>query len=414
MANTTQTPSPFYLGNLLRTHGLQQNKLVQYLKADGQFIMSPTTLNKLIREGRFPQSAIDNRDEFDDVIKAYLIDHGVSRKDADLIWDNGTHQKPKVDKVAIEDRVRNQLNRDNAKSDTFITPELTMLSQKTLRHFGLHKQPFENEVNEPDDLFMDEQQYLAREKMIAATLTPSILALIAESGAGKTHVVMTYREYLRQNEPNVIVIEPKVSNKKSLHESTIMFAMARTLDIKLPPDAEQRAWVAQNALEEGINSGFRYVLLIEEAHLLKEDVLRMLKSFSEWKTGFSRMLSIILIGQNELTANLAPTKKSVREFSRRCTVVGLYPLGDSLPRYLAHKFERAGCSMEQVFTDCGLEALRQKLTHKRSMGNMQRDELVDMSYALNVNCWTSQAMEKAAEVGDRINKELIEELKIVV
>ena len=87
------------------------------------------------------------------------------------------------------------------------------------------------------------------------------------------------------------------------------------------------------------------------------------------------------------------------------------PWGDALERYLAHKFERAGSQLDKVFTPCGLTALRNTFIHKRSLGHLQGDDIIDMSYALNVNSYVSHAMEKAAEVDDMLTGEFINELK---
>lgn len=408
---TTQSQPPFYLGNLLRESKGSQIGMQLVFKEDGRWSLTDSGLNRLIIKRHFTRAMEKNRPAFDALVKSYLTSNGISAADAERVWEDGSRYVPQLNRKSVQDRVKKILAREIQESEEFTLPELTMLSQKALRHFGFKKDPFINEVNQAEDLFLDEQQHYVREQMIAATLTPSILALIAESGAGKSHVVMAYYEYLREREPNVVVVEPKVVDKKKLNDTTLLFAIARTLHITLPSDPEQRIWVVQEAMQDGIRSGYRYVLLIEEAHLVHDDVLKLLKVFSEWKSGFNRMMTIILVGQTELKDKLASHKANIREFSKRCTIVGLYPLGDALPRYLSHKMERAGSHIDKVFTPCGLTALRDALMHKRSFGQLRGDDVIDMSHALSVNSYVSNAMEKATEVDDKVTAELINTLK---
>lgn len=52
------------------------------------------------------------------------------------------------------------------------------------------------------------------------------------------------------------------------------------------------------ALKNSYESGYRHVLIIEEAHCLPIATLKHLKRLRELETGFTKLLSIILIGQS--------------------------------------------------------------------------------------------------------------------
>ncbi|EBA1658102.1 hypothetical protein HW82_27600, partial [Salmonella enterica] len=107
-----------------------------------------------------------------------------------------------------------------------------------------------------------------------------------------------------------------------------------------------------------------HVLIIEEAHSLPVPTLKHLKRFLELEHGFKRLLSIILIGQQELRDKLSERSASVREVVQRCEMVRLEPLGDDLEAFLAFKFERAGRKVSEFIDESGIQAIRDKMTVK--------------------------------------------------
>ncbi|NRA56271.1 MAG: AAA family ATPase [Gammaproteobacteria bacterium] len=296
----------------------------------------------------------------------------------------------------------------------FEQPEPQMLNQKTMRHFNLTRHPFENEIRAEADLFMSAPQVLLREAMVQASLGGSILAITGECGAGKTEVRKGYLEYIRRNHPEIQVCEPMVINKKRLTTEMIFDALAEELQIaNMPSSLERRARKVEGVLRRSVKAGNRHVLIIEEAHDLTNDVVKYLKRIWELSDGFNRLISIILIGQPELEIKLAPSNYEVREFSRRCNVMKVYPLGNSITEYIAHKFQRCNVNYLNVIEPAAIAALQQRMQAKISYGMASKaNEHQDMSYPLIVNNWLVIAMNLAAELGEsKVSSEIIAEIK---
>ena len=86
--------------------------------------------------------------------------------------------------------------------------------------------------------------------------------------------------------------------------------------------------------------------------------LRHLKRFVELEDGFSRLLSVILLGQNELAEKLDPRDPSVREVVQRCEIITLPPLGEHLEDYLRFRLRRFSVDLSKIVTADGLQAAR--------------------------------------------------------
>ncbi len=139
-------------------------------------------------------------------------------------------------------------------------------------------------------------------------------------------------------------------------------------------------------------------MIIEEAHSLPIPTLKHLKRFFELKgdDGYSRLLSVGLIGQPELAIKLSEADPRVREVVQHCEIATLYPLGESLNSYLTYCFKRVNRSLSDVMTGEAVEALRHKLT------NHSRSRTTSMLYTLAVNNMLIAAMNLAVEVGEKI------------
>ena len=79
---------------------------------------------------------------------------------------------------------------------------------------------------------------------------------------------------------------------------------------------EAKARQAQKMLAESSRAGNSHVLVIEEAHDLSIQTLKVLKRFWELEDGFKRLLAIILIGQPELKLRLDQMRLLVKEVTR--------------------------------------------------------------------------------------------------
>ncbi len=278
-----------------------------------------------------------------------------------------------------------------------------MLAQSTLKHFRLFRNPFMDDVRCVDDVFMSNETRYVLHAMRDAAQSQGIVAIVADSGAGKTTLRRMLIEELR-NEGKVSVIMPSIIDKSRVTAAGLCEAIIADISDETPKRSlEAKARQVERLLRDASRSGHQHVMIIEEAHDLTIPTLRYLKRFWELEDGFTKLLGIILIGQTELGLKLQEHRNSqARELIRRCIKIELGPLTEDLGEYLDHKFARVGADLGKVLEPDALDAIQQRLRRKEN-GNVVSDV-----YPLAVNNLLIEVMNHAADLGDeRVSAELV-------
>lgn len=348
---------------------------------------APSTLSIALNHGKLPK-----RRDFRGEVEGYLKGRGVP---TDGIWEEvaassqGYRPEPTLQDVGSE-------------------PERTMLAQSTLKYFRLFRDPFDEPLS-PEDVYLSPGVRFILEAMRHAVRTHDIVAIIGDSGSGKSVARRLLVSELARNQ-EVAVICPRLLDKGAITPSTLADAVIADISGESPrrsPEAKARQ---VERLLGGGPSGTRNVILIEEAHELSIQALKLLKRFWEFgdNGGFGRSVGIILIGQTELRYKLDERRyPEAREFIRRCTQVEVEPLGNDLAGYIAFRFKRAGGDLERVLAPGAVDALRRRLTYiRRNAG-----PAVSMALPLAVNNLLARAMNTAESLGlERVTAELVEEM----
>jgi type II secretory pathway predicted ATPase ExeA len=408
--------SHFYIANIMYDFNLAQTALAKFIEDEVGFKINASSLNKYLLRRRSIIKYDDNKAIITCAINKFLAANDIPQTLISKIWDDG---EPRGFAEASKDAMRMRVLRELKKSQQekqkpeLTQPEPEMLTQKARMHFKVSKDPFVNEINSADDLFLHDAQRFAREQMLHSISSGTMMALIGESGAGKTQVRRSFYHIVGRDEEKMIIIEPQTIDKKDMTPSLILAAIVDELGIEgVPQNREKAARYIQKHLRAMSEQGYKFALVFEEAHDLPERVLKFLKRMWEWENGFSKLLSMILIGQNELKENLSSIKLNVREFSRRCHQVELPPLADSMPEYLSHKLERAGQSIGNVITPEGVKHLGLLLRDQQSYSNHRHGHSIDNSTPLTVNSWISASMNHCAKIGEPlITPEVIDQIK---
>ena len=311
----------------------------------------------------------------------------------------------------IPDCLRNEPNaapaHPNESEDKEMLLRKATLTQAAKQHFGIFKDPFNDEIQSADDVYMTPDVRYVREAMFQTACHGGFVAVVGESGAGKSTLREDLQDRINRESRQIVMIEPYVlamedndqkgKTLKAVHiAEAILAAVAPNVSPKRSPEA--RFAQIHRALTESAKAGNKHVLIIEEAHGLPIPTLKHLKRFFELKSGFERLLGIVLIGQTELAQKLSENNPSVREVVQRCEVVTLMPLTDGkLEGYLKHKFARAGADLAKVMDESAIDAVAERLTVKSR--TKQGTEQHSLLYPLAVNNLVSAAMNQAAELG---------------
>ncbi len=280
------------------------------------------------------------------------------------------------------------------------------LSIEAREHFCVPRNPFQDDVQSPDDVYQTASVRYVRATLNDCATHHGFVAVVGESGAGKSTLAEDLEERIKADKRDVVVIRPYVlameandQKGKTLKASHIAEAIAAALDpqLKVKSSPEARFRQVHELLKASRRSGRRHLLVIEEAHCLPSATLKHLKRFLELKDGMQRLIGVALIGQPELRDRLSSQNADVREVAQRCEVVGLDPLDAELEGYLRHKFARFELKFEDVFAPDAVDAIRARLVHIPRGGKPQ--DARSECYPLVVNNLVCRAMNAAARNG---------------
>lgn len=277
------------------------------------------------------------------------------------------------------------------------------LTKEARDKFALDVNPFEGDVTLDAQMFVNGEIRFVRETTWQAALAGRFLAIVGESGAGKTTMlddlkdkVLRERRPLVFMEPSVEGMEDSEAKGKGIKSADIHAAIVLSLDASatVAQSSEKRSRQVRRMLEESTSSGRSHILVVEEAHALPVTTLNHLKRLHErMRLGRRNMLGILLLGHPELEKKLQ--RYDVREVMQRCQVVRLHPLGSDLAAYLTLRCASAGRKVDEFITADGIDEMRTLLMSNESGAEAP----VSLLYPLNVNNWMTAALNIAAGLG---------------
>ncbi|EGK9712919.1 AAA family ATPase [Salmonella enterica] len=379
---------------------------LQHLQIDqreiaGMLGISEAAVAQLVNHGRWPRRKTEQlRKQITELLASRNVDT--------------THS---FDEVRQQATALTQVQPTTETEDNMLLKKQT-LSQKARKAFNLFRNPFDDTaIQSADDVFTTPDIRYVREAMYQTATHGGMLAIWGESGSGKSTLRRDLIDRLQRENSNIIVIEPYVlamedndRTGKTLKAASIAEAILRAVSGERPKQSpEARFAQVHQALKDSADgdSSNSHVLIIEEAHSLPIPTLKHLKRFLELESGFKRLLSIILIGQQELCDKLSERRASVREVVQRCELVQLEPLNNDLEAFLAFKLTRAGKKPEEVLDASAIPAIVSRMTTRDNKGNVVSSIL----YPLAVGNLMIAAMNAAAEIGvPVVNGDIIKNL----
>lgn len=372
------------LKSFLAEHGISQAALARSVN------LSAATIAQLINHGQWPKTP--DPKQLKGLITEALKDNNIA-VDAALF-------KPVPDNTPVAGDLLDPLE-----------VMLMLLRKQTLspgakRHFSLFRDPFADDINDAEDVFISPAIRHVREYLWTTAKLGGFMAVVGESGAGKSTLRKDLEERIAREDQPVILIQPYVLGMedndrkgKTLKAASIADAIITAVAPNEKPKASMEAKSQQlhRVLKASRRSGFAHCLIIEEAHGLHTQTLKHLKRFLELEDGFKKLLSIVLIGQTELKTKLCERSPEVREVVQRCELVELTPLDSQLDEYLRFKFNRVGAELDSVFEKDALDGIRARLIFTKPSKNNR--ETVSLMYPLMVNNLVTGAMNEAAKLG---------------
>jgi general secretion pathway protein A len=225
-----------------------------------------------------------------------------------------------------------------------------------LSHFGLQEAPFTKEIAD-SDLWVPSSRKGTLESLVESCRDRGHAVLVGEPGVGKTCVLRALRHRL-QDGFRLTYCHNVTLGRRDFYRHVC-------LALALSPKATAAAvfYAISTHIEQLGAENVHPVLLIDEAHLLHQDVLDHLHILANYEWDSKALLSIVLVGLPETLQRLALAKNRSL-WSRIHTRLSL---GEASPgdtaEYIAYRTKRAGADRELFSSDA--IALIHEHTHGR-------------------------------------------------
>jgi general secretion pathway protein A len=210
--------------------------------------------------------------------------------------------------------------------------------------FGLQEKPFAI-TPDPRYLYLSERHAEALAHLLyGINEAGGFIQLTGEVGTGKTTVIRSLLEQLPGHAEVALILNPRIT------PAEFLLTICEELHLQVPGDNRTSTKALMDLLGhyllEAHARGRRVVLIVDEAQNLSFETLEQVRLLTNLETATTKLLQIILIGQEELRALLE--QPDLRQLAQRIT--GRYHLSplsaEETTGYVKHRMRVAGATAE--------------------------------------------------------------------
>lgn len=222
-----------------------------------------------------------------------------------------------------------------------------------LTHFGFTHYPFERALS-PDELFASSAAREAQARLQHLIELRGIGLITGEVGSGKTSVCRQLNASLHPGLYRLFYVTLSTGNVLDMYK-------AITWQLGIPVERNRASAYRTIHTEISrlvIESKIHPVLVVDEAHHLRNEVLEDLRLLTNYAMDAERRLCLLLVGLTELRRRL---RMAVHESLTQRIVVRYHLSGltrEETPDYLSHRLQLAGSTLP-LFEPAAIEALFQ-------------------------------------------------------
>jgi type II secretory pathway predicted ATPase ExeA len=171
-----------------------------------------------------------------------------------------------------------------------------------LRHFGLDEPPFSKDLPDDDLWAPTSKKHLLGELVEAAVARQHVL-LVGEPGVGKTCTLRALRKQLPEAGFRLTYCHNATLGRRDFYRQLCL-----SLGLSPKATAASLFYAVSSHVEELGRERVHPVFLLDEAHLLHQDVLEHLHVLANYEWDRKPLLSLVLVGLPELWGRLCLRK----------------------------------------------------------------------------------------------------------
>jgi len=219
------------------------------------------------------------------------------------------------------------------------------MSPAYLAHFGLRETPFSKEIADAE-LWLPSSKQAVVDTLCEALEQRTSVALIGEPGVGKTCVLRALRHRLPAQGFRLTYCHNATLGRRDFYRQLCL-----ALGLKPAATAAAVFYAVTTHIDQLGHERLHPVFLLDEAHLLHQDVLDHLHILLNYQWDSRALLSLVLVGLPELESRLS-RRHNRSLYSRIHTRLRVDPLTpDDTAEYLRVRLARAGCDRELFSSD---------------------------------------------------------------
>jgi general secretion pathway protein A len=219
------------------------------------------------------------------------------------------------------------------------------------KYFDLNKLPFENV---PDPIFFFDQGDYHRVRIrITESLKAGrgLIVVTGPIGSGKTTMSQMIKSDFSDDMKLIWIAEPPAN-------STDLFLFI-SQELGITPTTSERVFVLRDirdALLKINSEGNKCLMIIDESHLMADDVLDGIRILNNLEEGSTKLIQILLLGQMEIMEKI--NRPEMQPFKQRIAAIEIIGKMDAegIRKYISYRIEVAG-GQSSLFSDTGWEAL---------------------------------------------------------
>jgi general secretion pathway protein A len=226
------------------------------------------------------------------------------------------------------------------------------VSESFVRFFTLSEAPFFKEISD-NDLWLPPSKEEVVEEICQAVQEHVQVVLVGEAGAGKTCVLRAVRHRLPQAGFRLTYCHNATLGRRDFYRQ-----LCHALGLTPAATAAAVFYAVSNHVENLRKDRIHPVFLLDEAHLLHQDMLDHLHILLNYEWDSRALLSLILVGLPDLKDRLE-LRKNRSLYSRIDRRLEVGPMvADDTAAYVQLRLRRAGADRE-IFTPDALAALHE-------------------------------------------------------